>query len=183
MAAEHAAKLLLTGAGCGSVVVVVVDADSTTVVVGDSVMQSAGVLTLTMPMSARGRTAKTEARWVDERIVETMRTPKRSMNSAATSSARSLPVPGSSQTTLLFTGTSLARKTKCNQSLLASPKIDLDINYRCSNVLLSDAQRRQSCHQMGNQLARFSRVQRSMMILEYLFCQGRSAIAGDTFRR
>jgi hypothetical protein len=104
MAAEHAAKLRLTGAGCGSVVVVVVDVVSTTVVVGTSVMQSAGVLTLTMPMRARGKTAKTEVRWVDERIVEMMRTPIRSMKSAGTSSARSLPVPGSSQTTLLFTG-------------------------------------------------------------------------------
>ena len=106
MAAEHAAKLRLMGAGCGAVVVVVVD--STTVVVGVSVMQSAGVLTLTMPISARGRTANTEVRWIDERIVETMRTPKRSMKSAVTRSARSLPVPGNSQTTLVFTGPFLA---------------------------------------------------------------------------
>lgn len=115
IADTHGAIFLLAGAGWGVVDVVVVDVDSTTVVVGVSVMQSAGELTLTMPMSASGKTANTEVRRIDERIDAMMSTPNNSMKSAVTRSAKSLPVPGSSQTTLVFTGTFLTWTNECNE--------------------------------------------------------------------
>jgi hypothetical protein len=116
IAALHVVKLRLTVAGIGTIVVVlvVVVVDSTTVVVGVSRSQSAGVLILTMPMSARGKTAKTDVRCSDERIDKTVRTPIRRKNSAGATSARSLPVPGRSQTTFLFTDTSSSQWNKCN---------------------------------------------------------------------
>jgi len=112
----HFVKLRLTGAGNGEVVVVVVDVvvDSTTVVVGVSITQSSDVLIPTMPMRARGKTAKTDVRRSDERIDKTMRTPNKRKKSAGTKSVRSLPVPGSSQTTFLFTDTTPNQWHKCN---------------------------------------------------------------------
>ena len=116
IASLHFVKLRLTGAGNGGVVVVVVDAvvDSTTVVVGVSMTQSSDVLIPTMPMRARGKTAKTDVRWSDERIDKTMRTPNKRKKNAGTKSTRSLPVLGRSQATFVFTDTSPNQWKECN---------------------------------------------------------------------